>query len=109
MTQIQDDIVEYLNEVHDKLITAVRSSTSQEQVQQMLGEIAAKRDEFNQRVETERQTHSAQTALLSVIDDVRAKLVDAVGSSTAVENVKEVIVQLEAKRSEVTRGDAQGV
>lgn len=101
MTQIQDDIVEYLGELHDKLTVAVRSSTPN--TQQLLDEIAAKQDEFNQRVETAKQEQVAQNAILGVIDDVHAKLVDAVGSSTVGENLKEIIAQLEAKRSEVTR------
>lgn len=105
MTQIQDDIVEYLNSLHDRLTEAVRSSTGLPQVQQMLGEIAAKRDEFNQRIETAKQEHAAQDAVLGVIDDVHAKLVGIVSSSTIGEDVKEVIVQLEAKRSEVTRSE----
>ena len=103
MTQIQDDIVEYLNSLHDRLTTAVRSSTGLPEVQQMLGEIAAKRDEFNQRIETAKQEHAAQDAVLGVIDDVHAKLVGLVGSTTIGEDVKEVIVGLEAKRAEVAK------
>jgi hypothetical protein len=92
MTQIQDDIVEYLNSLHDRLTEAVRSSTGLPQVQQMLGEITAKRDEFNQRIQLamlwSKQEHAAQDAVLGVIDDVHAKLVGLVGSTTIGEDVK---------------------